>query len=719
MVDGSIDDWAGQATRFGGTLIYSRGELIYQDHLFDAHGADDGNDVGRLDLVGPLIELEPRAYVTDHPLQYAVSELGLPTYGPITGKETYGDTGLVDRADLVEVRVAADADTIWLLVRTTTLVDAAEAAVLVLVDKTPGDGARAVPFSSGLASSRADVAILLTSAGGAVVDLVTGNSSSLAPGSVAVNPDGYVNAIEAALPRSLVEDGGGLRIAVAAGVRDGEGLADLGVGPRVANVAFRTDEPVRSFFDEAQALALHGGSIDSFFTEIALADLVAGRSERFLPRTGYHDAIFVSSELISDESGENGVFQHYGVYVPGAYDASTPSPLQWWLHFRGGKAHTAAAVVPRIMQDFGEDHDTIVVSPRGRGASSWYVSKGHVDFLEVWDDVHARFSIDPDRVYLTGHSMGGWGTYLMSVLYPDRFAAVMPVAGPPTQGLVAGCDFPECNQGTDDGRPADQYTRRMLANLRNMPIAIFHGALDELVPVSGVTRQALELQQLGYRHRYYLFPTYEHYTHPIVDEWAEGARYLHAFVRNPNPPHVTYLRDMPFERATEEVRCPLGGCGLDFSFDRAYWMSELKPADPVAGVARFDGRAMAIADPPVLAVPEVGGPASPGQTGPYVMFGLAWLPSPLGSVPPLRNGFAVTLAGAEAVRLDLARMAIDADAAITGQVSTELALELRLDGGWVGTPVVSVDGAPATSSLSEGVLAVDVPPGTHTIELRP
>jgi dienelactone hydrolase len=727
-VDGAIDDWTGESPRFGGAAIYSRGEYVYQDHLFDAWGADDGGDAERLALLDPLAEAEPRTYRLDPGVQYASGEFGLPEIGPFTGRQSYGDAPHQDHADLAEVRVAADSEHVYLLARTTTMTADDRTAILVLADTAAADAVYEVPFGSGLSTARANLAILLAGDRGWVADLGAGTIGELEAGSVATNPEGYVNAVEARIPRELLENGAGaVVLAVAAGGFDGlddEGvgrLADLGAGAALANVAFRFAEPVRIFWEKEQALALHAGSIDGFFAGIDLDKLTGGATERYVPGPGYHDRIFLSSETIAQERGDQGVFQHYGVYLPSAYDGSEAVPLQVWLHFRGGRAHTVATVVPRSMQSFGEDVDTIVVSPSGRGTSRWYVGKGHADFLEVWDDVHASFAIDPDRVYVTGHSMGGWGTYLLTVLYPDRFAAGMPVAGPVTQGAWTGIDFPGCDElssgeytpcyiSANDGRPREQHTRRMLENLRNVPLAIFHGAVDELVPVSGVTRQVTRLAQLGYAHRYYLFPTYEHYSHPLVDEWEEGVRYLHSFTRDPNPARVTYRRDMVFERAVEEVRSD--GVPLSFGFDRAYWMSELTPVDAENGVARFDGVSLAKPEIPV-GVFEAGGPAAPGQAGPYLMVGLG-----RSEIEPREtvNGFHATLGGASAVRLDLGRMGIDPGEPAFARVGTQMPLELRLDGGWVTQPSVS---EALDASFSDGVLTLQLPPGRTDFVVEP
>src|SRR5881397_556948 len=69
-LDGRISDWHGRATGFGGSSIYSCGELVYQDHLFDAYGPDNGQDVQRLaaqDAVQPVV---PEIYRLDPTVQY-------------------------------------------------------------------------------------------------------------------------------------------------------------------------------------------------------------------------------------------------------------------------------------------------------------------------------------------------------------------------------------------------------------------------------------------------------------------------------------------------------------------------------------------------------------------------------------------------------------------------------------------------------------------------
>jgi len=670
VVDGDPSDWIGTGTGFGGTAVRSAGELVYTDHLFDAYGADNGDDAERLATLGPLAAEVPETYRLDALWKEDPGGQFTDTDGtPLAAEEQYGDLDHVDAADLREVRLASDGSFLYVLARTTTMRAGSEPTLRVTVDGTdhflrPGD---------------ADVVF--------------------APG--IDGPDGpdYTNAIEARLPVS----GATASVVVTAGTGTGADFVP-------ANVAFR-DEPVRTWWDQQQALALGAADLSPFTVTVNLADLAAGVTDTWRLGPGYFDRIFESTTAnVSTEGGQDGIWQHYGAYVPAAYgDGSVAVPMTVWLHWRGGKAHSAGAVAPRIFRDFGEGRNGVVISPRGRGTSTWWIGEGMADFLEVWDDAFATFNIDASRVGLSGHSMGGNGSYVLGTLMPDRFAATMPVAGTVTQGAWTGADFEGCDEleyddeyspcyiQTNQGDARTQHTRKLLDNLRNTPIAIFQGAIDELVPTSGVTRQAERLVELGYRHRYYVFPTYEHFTHPVVDEWMELARYANAHQRPEMPARVTYRRDMPFERRVEEGARDIDTPPvLSFDFDSAWWMSDLTAADPVDGVAGFDGITMAVPDPGHVLVPEAGGPAAPGQVGPYAMTGLAWLDDPLGSTET-RNRFQVTLTGASAVTLDLAGMGIDESQPYTWSVATDTPVTVHL---------VHADGTTTSHSFTNDITEV-------------
>ena len=708
-VDGNTSDWTGKLPGFGGALFYSRGELVYEDHIFDAYGADNGQDAQRLAVEQPLQDAVPETYRVDPALEYVPEEFGIPM-GPFTYSTHYGDLEHQDQADLSQVRLGTDASSnLWMLARTVTMSDAKPAsALLVLLDTKPGDTQRDVGFGTGLTTTKADTALYLQGDKALARDLASGAVVPLPAGSAATNPSGYTNAIEARIPASLAA--GLTGVAVAAGKPNAAGNGF----DNIANVAFRTKEPSRDWWEQQQALALQAGSIDDFFVQPDLAGMRAGRNESYRPTSGYHDRIFDSSPAISSEGGRNGVLQHYGLYIPTSYSPDRANPVQWWFHFRGGRAHIAAAVVPGVIKQMGEDANSLVVTPDGRGSSTWYVGKGQVDFREVWDDVHKLVNIDRNREYIAGHSMGGWASWLLPILYPDRFAAAFPASGPPTQGLWAGCEDDSCFQSANDGRPRDEWTTPLLENLRWVPYVNYQGAADELVPVTGVTMQMEKMRALGLRYRYYVFPHEEHYGPPIFDQWAEGVKYEHSFVRDPNPPSLTFIRSMPMEHAVEEVNS--GGVPLAFDFDSSFWVSGLSPVDPAKGVARIDARSLAIPDPGHDAVPEVVPPVSVDQTDPSVEEGQAWV-ARRAAAPDTRNGFVATLTGASGVRLDLLRMRVKTLRSVSGDVTTQAPLRLELLGKWRG-PKASIDGAPVSvTRVSASVIAISIPAGKHTISI--
>ena len=649
--------------------MYVDGTLAYRDHIADAYGADNGQDAARLGVLDPAAEERPELFRLDPAYQYVPGEFGVPT-GPLDPRVHYGDLVHADAADLSEVRLGTNRrHGLDLLARTTTMTQPGT-ALLVLLDTRPGDAARPVPYNSGLTSATADVAVYLPGDRGSLTDLATNAEHGFR--TVATNPAGYVNAIEARIPAAALGGASSPRVAVAAGLADNGKLKTLGLQPNVANVAFRITEPARDWWDKQQGLDLYHGTIDRFFTPPTSAAWPAARPSATSPDPATTTASSAPSRSISVEKGEEGILQHYGVYLPRAIARGRPSPVQWWFHFRGGNAHIAAAVVPGSSATWARRHDSVVVTPDGRGERGWYVGRSHLDYLEVYRDVHRLLTLDRDREYIAGHSMGGWASYLLPVLYPDRFAATFPASGPPTQGAWLGCEGDPCYQEANGGDARAELTTPLLANLRNVPVVAFHGSEDELVPLSGPVAQTNRLRELGLRYRLYVFEGQEHYGPPIQDEWTEGANYEHGFVRDRNPGRVTYSRSMRFEHAVNTVNNEQK-VHFGFRFDRAYWMSGLRPVDRKAGVASFDGETLARPEAPHTLVPEAGGPSALGQSGPYTMVGQRWDEA---AKPAPRNRFRVTVTGARAVTLSLRRMGLTRRA--RGRVTTDSPLRLRL-----------------------------------------
>ncbi len=108
-VDGKIADWTGRLPGFGGAMIYSHGELVYQDHIFDAYGPADTYEADRMAVMDPLSGAVPEFYRLDPAYQYVPGEFGIPT-GPLQTGTNYGKDPMEEQADLSEVRLGTDAN---------------------------------------------------------------------------------------------------------------------------------------------------------------------------------------------------------------------------------------------------------------------------------------------------------------------------------------------------------------------------------------------------------------------------------------------------------------------------------------------------------------------------------------------------------------------------------------------------------------------------------
>jgi dienelactone hydrolase len=445
-VDGQVSDWSGRSTRLGGTWQYSAGELVYQDHIYDDLGAE-----------------------TRQRSQQHGTATGAPMgdYRYPTDEKRYGSNA----ADLLELRIAADRDSLWILARMNTLKvrDAVVVAVGIDTDRKTSSGGGPWPYDAGITVAGVDRVITLWGTGATVTKLPGG--SRVPVRSVAVNTSNDHNAIEARVPRSAIGGGSAVRVWAATGLWDGTawtavapgspspttpGGGSAVVSPRAFNVAFRDGE-TGSYMEERQAQALATGDISAFHADVDLRALASGATRPYAIRTKRFYAVVMDqgftippyNEGVS-YSGVPGRFaglggaaltqkfsffgrhQPYGLYIPSTYDGKTRIGAALALHGHGG-SHSTYNSQPGFLRDMGEGGGThlpplFLITPLARG-SSFYADWGEADTFAVLKDVFARFPIDRDRLYLTGYSMGGYGVYRLASLHPDVFAAAASWAG--------------------------------------------------------------------------------------------------------------------------------------------------------------------------------------------------------------------------------------------------------------------------------------------------
>lgn len=202
----------------------------------------------------------------------------------------------------------------------------------------------------------------------------------------------------------------------------------------------------------------------------------------------------------------------YLLFLPADYDtrSSRRWPLLLFLHGsgeRGADVRLVAKHGPPRLAAHRPDFPFIVVSPQCPAGRTWDPAM----LLQLLDRVVARLRVDRRRVYLTGMSMGGYGAWDLAVTEPRRFAAVAPVCG-------GGDVLPILL-----APPARERA------LRALPVWAFHGARDELVPVSESQRMIGALQRLGAREtRLTVYPDAGHdswtetYDNPKLYEWMSS-----------------------------------------------------------------------------------------------------------------------------------------------------------------------------------------------------
>lgn len=170
---------------------------------------------------------------------------------------------------------------------------------------------------------------------------------------------------------------------------------------------------------------------------------------------------------------------------------STRWPLILFLHgsaFRGNDPTVVGTHgLPRLLQG-GDDLSAAEAARGAELARRFAIVAPQCPDFEVWDDarvlallddVEGEFNVDARRVYLTGLSMGGFGTWSVGVRHPERFAAIVPICG---GGRIA------------DIAAAGQPQR---AALRRLGVWAFHGARDVTVPLEESERMVAALQAAG------------------------------------------------------------------------------------------------------------------------------------------------------------------------------------------------------------------------------
>lgn len=181
----------------------------------------------------------------------------------------------------------------------------------------------------------------------------------------------------------------------------------------------------------------------------------------------------------------------YEVYVPADYATKSSWPAILFLHGAGergddGLFQTHVGLAPAIRQNPSR-YPAIAIFPQVPRDSQWVGAPADMAVAALQQTMR-EFHVDPKRVYLTGLSMGGHGTWYVAYRHPELFAAIVPICG-----WVR--DFPQF-KGSVPVVPGDSAAvlPGLVQRLGKVPIWIFHGELDQAVNVSGSREPAAALK---------------------------------------------------------------------------------------------------------------------------------------------------------------------------------------------------------------------------------
>ena len=186
----------------------------------------------------------------------------------------------------------------------------------------------------------------------------------------------------------------------------------------------------------------------------------------------------------------------YRVYVPKLYDGSRSCPLIVALHGLGGTESTLLQQGGGILGKLAEERGWLVVAPLGYRRNGGYgrmlaaiadpqtarmTQLSEKDVINVLRLVREEYRVDPCRIYLLGHSMGGNGTWTLGARYAEIWAALAPIAG----------------GGTN---PGDVSLERLQE--QHLPVIVVHGDADRVAPVEASRTMVARLKKLGVNHEY-------------------------------------------------------------------------------------------------------------------------------------------------------------------------------------------------------------------------
>jgi predicted peptidase len=220
-----------------------------------------------------------------------------------------------------------------------------------------------------------------------------------------------------------------------------------------------------------------------------------------------------------------GVTYRFVVYVPPEWNAAKKWPVILFLHGSIEKGDDGVAqsevCIGRVVRRDPKQYPALIVMPQCRMNASWESESMQAQALAALDASVKEFNGDRERIYLTGFSMGGYGTWKLAGKYPDLFAALVVVSG----GIV----WPPDVAVREPDPHANPYVRAA-QKVSHIPIWAFHGDADMNVPVTESRRMVEALKALKAEPKYTEYKGAAHficdrvYEEPQLPVWMFAQR---------------------------------------------------------------------------------------------------------------------------------------------------------------------------------------------------
>ncbi len=237
--------------------------------------------------------------------------------------------------------------------------------------------------------------------------------------------------------------------------------------------------------------------------------------------------------------------QYYALLYPENYQPDKKYSLIISLHGAGVEAYSLA-------ECFKPKDWAFVVCPTNRRPFGFdWQDWGRIDVMEAMAEAHRQLPVEPDQILLTGHSMGGHGTWHIGLAHPDIFAGIAPAAGWPSfplyipNFLQRSIIFAEPRKlAIREMALRPDNTPAHLENALNLPVFILHGGDDDNVPPIHGRQFALWLDVLGYQYHYKEVHGKKHWwVYPdgtvCVDD-PDLMAFLKSCRRDPGPRHIRF-----------------------------------------------------------------------------------------------------------------------------------------------------------------------------------